>query len=175
MSEGGHPVAKVGSFAKKTLAKKAVAKKAVAKKPVAKKAVAKKPVAQVGSRRVVINGRDLELPEGWELEDALREVMVEVPCTDLEQISIPSTALEVHLKVAPRVFAMNCWGYPLAVAYVDGELLWRGSGAFYTAWFPSKDVLTLCQGELFFFAARAPTSACCSVAQIITLNMRLCD
>ena len=143
MSEGGHPVAKV-----KSVAKKAVAKKPVAKKPVAKKVVAKKAVAQVGSRRVVINGRDLQLPEGWKLEEALREVMVEVPCTDLEQISIPMTALEVHLKLAPRVFGMDCSGYPLALVDVDGELLWRGSGAFFTAWYPSKDVATLRKGKL---------------------------
>ena len=148
MSEGCHPVAKVGSFAKKAFAKKAVAKKPVAKKPVAKKVVAKKAVAQVGSRRVVVNGRDLQLPEGWKLEEALREVMVEVPCTDLDEISIPMTALEVHLMLAPRVFGMDCSGYPLALVDVDGELVWRGSGAFFSVRYPSKDVATLRKGEL---------------------------
>ena len=143
MSEVGHPVAQV-----KSVARKAVAKKPVAKKPVAKKAVAKKGIAQVGSRCVVINGCDLPLPEGWKLEEALREVMVEVPCTDLEQISIPLTALEVHLYLAPRVFAMDRSGYPLALVDVDGELVWRGSGAFFTVKYPSKDVATLRKGEL---------------------------
>ena len=133
MSEGGHPVAKV----------KSVARKAVAKKPVAKKGV-----AQVGSKCVVINGCHLPLPEGWKLEEALRQVMVEVPCTDLEQISIPLTALEVHLNLAPRVFAMDRSCNPLALVDVDGEILWRVSGAFFTVKYPSKDVATLRKGEL---------------------------
>ena len=127
MSEGGHPVAKV-----KSVARKAVAKKPVAKKPVAKKAVVKKGVAQVGSRSVVINGCYLPIPEGWKLEEALREVMVEVPFTDLDEISIPLTALEVHLNLAPRVFAMDRSCNPLALVDVDGEILWRVSGAFST-------------------------------------------
>ena len=114
-------------------------KKAVVKKPVAK-TVAKKPVGSVqkaidpiDSKRVVINGRVLELPEGWDLNQAVQEVMVSVPCKKLEKVSVPSTLLEVYHKVPPRVFAHSS-NMPLAVAYDDKlDLYWRGSVGFIDA------------------------------------------
>ena len=122
------------------IAARSVAKKVrgsnlkVAKKPVAK-TLAKKPVGSIPtpvdpleSKRVVINGRVLELPAGWDLKRALQEVMVSVPCKKLEKIAVPTTLVEVYHMVPPRVFASSN-SMPLAVAYDDKfELYWRGSG-----------------------------------------------
>ena len=108
----------------------------VDKKPAVAKTLAKKPVASIPkpvvkpleSKRVVINGRVLELPAGWDLKRALQEVMVSVPCKKLEKIAVPTTLVEVYHMVPPRVFASSN-GMPLAVAYDDKfELYWRGSG-----------------------------------------------
>ena len=127
-------LAAVMAIAARSVAKKVRGCNKVDKKPVAKTLAKKpvgsipKPVDPIESKRVVINGRVLELPAGWDLKRALQEVMVSVPCKKLEKIAVPTTLVEVYHMVPPRVFASSN-NMPLAVAYDDNfELYWRGSG-----------------------------------------------
>ena len=105
----------------------------VAKKPAVCKAVAKsalkKPAAAVAvpCTALVVNGRSLQLPAGWDEEKALEEVVVEVPCEKLDKVFVKTTLLEVAHRVPPHVFSK---GVQMNYAVAYDELLktyWRGS------------------------------------------------
>ena len=56
------------------------------------------------------------MPAGWDVKNALEEIMIELPTPKLDKVYVPTTRLEQFHSIPPRLFS-RCLGMNLAVTY----------------------------------------------------------
>ena len=54
---------------------------------------------------IVVNGKQFELPKGWDPSMAVETIHCEIPCSNLTKLFLPLTRIEAHYYEEPRCYS----------------------------------------------------------------------
>ena len=74
---------------------------------------------------IVVNGKQFELPKGWDPSTAVETIHCEIPCSNLSKLFLPLTRIEAHYYEEPRCYS-QCKKVKLKLTWNkdEGKLAW---------------------------------------------------
>ena len=75
---------------------------------------------------IVVNGKQFELPKGWDPSIAAETIHYEIPCSGLSKLFLPLTRIEAHYYEEPRCYS-QCHRVGLKATWdkIEDKLCWR--------------------------------------------------
>ena len=79
---------------------------------------------------IVVNGKEFQLPKGWDPSTAIQTVHCEIPCSHIKKLFLPVTRIEAHYNEEPNCYAQmqllsSQVGLKATWNKIGGNLIWR--------------------------------------------------